>query len=247
MRAIAVHEDDGVFLNQFLHSGPRPVTYWNPGTPNVGSHATNVAGVIASTHNWRRGGAFGISEILSANFQSFANAQNIVNSAGWAIRSGADAINMSWGGGSGGGQTFFTAWVDHLVKNFGVPIVISSGNDTNFVLSPSLGWNTISVGSYFDNNTGGQSDDAISVFSSYRNPLDPVSGVRYEKPDLMAMGGQVIGRSLLRHGHDGHSTTWRPTRPAARASRRRTSRRWSRSRWPRSRRCAPRPRRSRRS
>jgi hypothetical protein len=190
---IAVHEDDGVFLNQFLHSGPRPVTYWNPGTPNVGSHATNVAGVIASTHNWRRGGAFGISEILSANFQSFANAQNIVNSAGWAIRSGADAINMSWGGGSGGGQTFFTAWVDHLVKNFGVPIVISSGNDTNFVLSPSLGWNTISVGSYFDNNTGGQSDDAISVFSSYKNPLDPVSGARYEKPDLMAMGGQVIG------------------------------------------------------
>jgi hypothetical protein len=190
---VAVHEDDGVFLNQFLHSAARPVTYWNPGSPNVDSHATNVAGVIASTHNWRRGGAFGISEILSANFQSFGNPQNIVNSAGWAIRSGADAINMSWGGASAGGQTFYTAWVDHLVKNFGIPIVISSGNDTNFVLSPSLGWNTISVGSYFDNNTGGQSDDAISVFSSYKNPLDPGSGIRYEKPDLMAMGGQVIG------------------------------------------------------
>lgn len=190
---VAVHEDDGVFLNQFLHGPTRPVTYWNPGSPNVDSHATNVAGVIASTHNWRRGGAHGISEILSANFQSFGSAVNIMNSAAWAIRMGADTINMSWGGETGGSQNFFTRWVDYLVKNFGVNIVVASGNDTGFVLSPSLGWNTISVGSYFDGNTGRQNDDAISSFSSYLNPLDPVSGTRYEKPDVVGMGGQVAG------------------------------------------------------
>jgi subtilisin family serine protease len=78
-----------------------------------------VAGVIASTHNWRRGGAFGISQILSANFQSFGSATNIVNSASWAINNGADTINMSWGGCSLGDQTFFSHWVDYLVKAFG--------------------------------------------------------------------------------------------------------------------------------
>lgn len=189
---VAVHEDDGVFLNQYLHSATRPVTYWNPGTPNVQSHATAVAGVIAATHPWRRGGAWGVSEILSANFQSFGNAQNMVNSAAWAIRLGADTINMSWGGASGGGQSFWTRWVDYLVKNFGVNVVVSSGNDypPTYVMSPSLGWNTISVGAYFDNDTGLQSDDAISTFSDYRNPVDPVSGFTYEKPDMVAMGGQ---------------------------------------------------------
>ncbi len=189
---VAVHEDDGVGLNTYLHSGTRPVTYWNPGTPNVDSHATAVAGVIAATHPWRRGGAWGVSEILSANFQSFGNAQNVVNSAAWAIRLGADTINMSWGGPSGGGQSFWTRWVDYLVKNFGVNVVVSSGNDypPTYVMSPSLAWNTLSVGSYFDNDTGLQSDDAISTFSDYRNPLDPVSGITYEKPDVVAMGGQ---------------------------------------------------------
>jgi hypothetical protein len=206
---VAVHEDDGVTdQNTFLNA---PV-YWctavntGPGGTNcnvgknIDQHATNVAGVIASTHEFRRGGAWGITEgsLLSANFQSFSAPLKIVNSASWAIAEGADTINMSWGGCSNGDQDFYSRWVDYLVKTFGVSIVVSSGNrqcptgwDIDFVSIPSLGWNTISVGSYFDSDTGLRSDDVLSSFSGFRNPVDPNTGRTYEKPDVVGMGGQV--------------------------------------------------------
>ncbi|CAN5370321.1 hypothetical protein BH23CHL1_BH23CHL1_19310 [soil metagenome] len=217
---IAVHEDDGVDdVNTFLID---PV-YWCTGVgtgpggsactvgKNIGSHATNMAGVIASTHPWRRGGAWGLTNgsLLSANFQSFTgtgnptstNAQKIVNSAAWALNNGADTINMSWGGCSGGSPNFYSRWVDFLVKAFGDNIVVSSGNNNcgnpDFVGSPSLGWNTISVGSYFDNNTGLRTDDVFSSFSSYKNWTDPNSGRLVEKPDVTGMGGQVANNSCF--------------------------------------------------
>jgi hypothetical protein len=194
---VAVHEDDGVDnVNPFLNNATHNVIYWNTNNRNIGDHATNVGGVIASTHNWRRGGAFGIAQILSANFQSFFSTQNIVNSASWAINNGADTINMSWGDCSDfGGQNFDSRWVDYLVKTFGVNIVVSSGNNNcgtpDFVASPSLGWNTLSVGSYYDKNTGLRSDDVLSLFTSYKNPTDPNSGRTYEKPDVTGMGGNT--------------------------------------------------------
>lgn len=217
---VAVHEDDGVDdVNPFLIDS----VYWCTGVgtgpggsactvgKNIGSHATNVAGVIASTHAWRRGGAWGLTagSLLSANFQSFSgtgnptstNAQKIVNSATWALNSGADTINMSWGGCSSGAPNFYSRWVDYLVKAFGDNIVVSAGNNDcgnpDFVGSPSLGWNTISVGSYFDNNTGLRTDDVFSSFSSYKNWTDPNSGRKVEKPDVTGMGGQVAGGSCF--------------------------------------------------
>jgi hypothetical protein len=215
---VAVHEAGGVdTTNPFLVDP----TYWcsslnggaggsacNIGT-NVnasGGHATNVAGVIASSHPWRRGGAWGLTagSLLSANFQSYpssindtasAAAQKVVDAASWALNNGADAINMSWGGCSSGQHGFYSRWADYLVKSYGDSVVVASGNNNcgspDFVGWPSLGWNTISVGSYYDNNTGGRADDVYSSFTSYRNPTDPNTGRRYEKPDVVGMGGQV--------------------------------------------------------
>jgi hypothetical protein len=204
---VAVHEDDGVDnVNTFLNNATHSVVYWSDTQAglvrNIQQHATNVAGVIASTHNWRRGGAFGIGQILSANFQSFssANQPKMVNSASWAVSNGADTINMSWGTiCSLGNQSFFSRWVDFLVKSTGVNVVASAGNSTcsagtpQFVGAPSLGWNTLSAGSYFDNNTGLRTDDVLSSFTSFVNPTDPNSGRTYEKPDVTGMGGQVAG------------------------------------------------------
>jgi hypothetical protein len=156
-----------------------------------------VAGVIASTHNWRRGAAFGVARILSANFQSFLSDANIVNSAMWAVSNGADVINMSWGGCSDGRQNFYSRFADYLVKTSGRTIVVAAGNSNcvrsgqpiNYVLSPALAWNVISVGSYFDGNTGSRRDDVISSFTSWANPV-AADGSAYEKPDIVAMGGQ---------------------------------------------------------
>jgi hypothetical protein len=152
---IAVHEDTGVDnVNPFRNNATHNVLYWDPSRPNIDGHATNVAGVIASTHNWRRGRAFGINQILSANTQCLndigcvpysegAAARNIVKAAAWAIENGADSINMSWGHcTTAGGQDFYSRWVDYLVKTFGINIVVASGNNycgiPDFVSAPSL-------------------------------------------------------------------------------------------------------------
>ena len=210
---VAVHEDDGVDNSNTYLVDP---VYWCDGVNtgpggtacttgrNIGSHATNVAGVIASTNQWRRGGAWGISAgaLYSANFQSFSSVNKINDSAFWAT-SNADVVNMSWGGCSNGSQNYYSRWADYLMRASGDPIIISSGNglcngtsspprSPAFVGFPSLGWNTISVGSYYDNNTGVRSDDVLSAFTSYMNPTDATSGRTYEKPDIAGMGGQLI-------------------------------------------------------
>jgi|tagenome__1003787_1003787.scaffolds.fasta_scaffold20986422_6 hypothetical protein len=195
---VAVHEDDGVDnVNSFLNNGTHGVTYWSPGSPNIGSHATEVAGVMASTNAWRRGGSFATGQILSANFQSFANTANMVNSANWAASNGASVINMSWGGCTSGAPNFFSRWLDFEQKALGATFVVSSGNTPNcggsiFVASPSLGWNTTSVGSYWDHNTGLRTDDTESSFTEWQNPTDPNSGRTYEKPDVTAHGGEFV-------------------------------------------------------
>src|SRR5262249_6729769 len=75
-----------------LNNATHPVVYWDPANPDIsseGGHATHVAGVIASTHNWRRGGAFNTGQVLSANFHSFGDVAAMVNSMEWAAAQGA--------------------------------------------------------------------------------------------------------------------------------------------------------------
>jgi hypothetical protein len=202
---VAIHESDGVddvnpFLATLEDGQSRSILYWDPLNRYIHWHATAVAGVIASTHNWRRGGASGVRKILSANFQDYQFYSDKVDSATWAIRNGADVINMSWGFCTSGAQDPHSRLVDYLVKTFGRTIVVSAGNGNCVpdeqtpepVKSPSLAWNVISVGSYFDNNTGSRRDDVLSSFSSWLNPVDPDTGYRYEKPDVLAMGGQKV-------------------------------------------------------
>lgn len=104
---------------------------------------------------------------------------------------------MSWGVLTNGRQDFDSSFVDYLVRTTGNTIVSASGNrdcvnipglDPLFVFSPSLGWNTISVGAYRDNNTGLRIDDSFADFTSYKNPIDLNSGRTYEKPDVTGLG-----------------------------------------------------------
>jgi hypothetical protein len=182
---VAVHEDDGVDnVNSALNTTTRPVVYWDPANPDInseGGHATHVAGVIASTDAWRRGGAFNTSQILSANFGSFFDVAAMVNSLEWAASQGANVINMSWGACTEGTPDFNSHWIDFEQLLWNTNFVVSSGNTPNcfgslFVASPSLGWNTISVGSYYDHDTGLRSDDTESSFTEFQNPTDPNSG-----------------------------------------------------------------------
>jgi hypothetical protein len=193
---VCVHEDDGVSdANPYLDNSTHPVVYWKPGSPNVGSHATAVAGVIASTHSLVRGAAYYVDSILSANFQVFGYLATYDSAALWAIQNGADVINMSWGGCALSGEMNDRCrWVDYLVKTYWVNIVVAAGNTPNcggdtHVSNPANAFNVIAVGSINDFDNGDWSDDVMSSFSQWENPVSAHND--REKPEVVALGEDV--------------------------------------------------------
>lgn len=199
-----VHEDDGVADgNTYLNNGTHPVVFWcTPGETGcisgkkIDNHASEVAGVIASTHPLYRGVAPNAQLILSANSQDFSDAK-LVDAFEWARANGGDPTNMSWGTYCGGFQDFMSRYVDWATKNLWATFVIAAGNHTTpcsnltndeKVSSPGLAWSVITVGSQFDQNTAFWTGDGISGFSDWRNP-DFATGM--EKPEVVAVGEDV--------------------------------------------------------
>ena len=204
-----VHEDDGIAdYNAYLNNLTHPVVFWcssvNASCPvgkNIGDHASEVAGIIASTHPLFRGVAPSAQMLLSANFQTFDPAQGFdqkaVDSLEWARGNGGDPINMSWGTNCGGFETFHSRYADWAVRNLAATLVIAAGNTTGIcpgfpndwkVSAPGLAWGVITVGSQFDNNNGFWSGDGMSGFSRYVNP-DFATGM--EKPEVVSVGENV--------------------------------------------------------
>ena len=193
-----VHEPDGVAFNHpYLDNTDHPVIYWNSVSKNIGDHATEVAGCIASTHPLYRGMAPSSQVILSANAQDWADA-NLVAAAEWAIGNSGCPINMSWGATCYGGQDFMSRYVDWAVRNHWATFVIAAGNTvggcgsaTNDlkVSSPALAWSVITVGSIEDDNNGFWTGDSMSTFSRYINPDFAPS---MEKPEVVAVGQSVM-------------------------------------------------------
>jgi len=107
---------------------------------------------------------------------------------------------MSWGTVCGGGQqNFMSRYIDWATKSLGSTFVISSGNRSNcstvfdpladlYIGAPGLAWSAITVGSFFDGNTGSWSNDVMSAFSRHANPSFATG---MEKPEVGAMGESV--------------------------------------------------------
>jgi hypothetical protein len=213
---VVVHEPDGVDeRNPYLNNLTHPVMYWCPRSwgssdlcnvgknydnPGDGSHATRVAGVIASTHSLYQGMAPGVPLILSANSQQFTDAK-LIRAAEWGIASGGAVTNMSWGTICGGFQDVQSRWVDWATKNLWHTFVISAGNhpagcsdatNDEKVSSPGLAWSVITVGSIYDGNSGFWTGDVMSGFSDWRNPDFATS---MEKPEVVAVGEAVMTTS----------------------------------------------------
>ncbi|MDP2752958.1 MAG: S8 family serine peptidase [Nitrospirota bacterium] len=188
---VAVIENDGIaFANPYLKDG----IYYNSTSPNIGSHATACAGIIASTNTTYRGVAYKGPALLSANSQTFADS-NLVAATDWAVVNGARVLSNSWGNYSGGAINAITRYYDWVVYNYGVTVVFASGNcgdcsyPWNIVAEPAIAYSVIAVGSFHDRNTGWMWwDDYMSSFSSYKNPPSP-NGDR-EKPEVAAVGGE---------------------------------------------------------
>jgi len=164
----------------------------NPYLPNVlllnggsaGLHATGVAGNIANSHPTFRAASYGLPLLLSAGGSGDVAAPPI-----WslAITQGADFGNCSWWNGLKGTIALLDRFFDHTIRNFGVMMFKSTGNQGNsaspYTTTPGNGFNMINSGAYSDGDTVAWADDAMASSSSYWNPLQG-----HEKPELASPG-----------------------------------------------------------
>lgn len=190
---VAVVEDDGIeFANTYLADG----TYYNSVNKNVGSHATYVAGVIASTDATHKGVAYGAPALLSANSQTYSDS-NVIAASEWAYNNGVNVLSNSWGSDTNLAMNAMDRYLDHFVYQHYRTVVKSAGNNapgygtgTGHVTSPGLGWNTLTVGAIDDANTTGWTDDVMAPYSSYKNPVS-TNGDR-QKPEVVAVGSKLM-------------------------------------------------------
>jgi hypothetical protein len=184
---IAVVENDGIdFSNPYLADG----TYFNSSYPNIGTHATAVAGIIGSTHSTNKGIAYGTPALLSANAAS-TNDADVIAATEWAISNYASILQNSWGESTGSVLMGMDRYFDHVSWSNHKTIVVSAGNrgyDDARVTSPAKAYNVISVGAFLDQDTPYWYDDSIAEYSSYVDPSS-TNGDR-EKPEVVAVSGQ---------------------------------------------------------
>jgi hypothetical protein len=164
-----------------------PPVVWIYGSGGVGSHASACAGNIAMDDGSMRGAAYGLPQIYSADGTGDSGAPSSWNAA---ISNGIDFGNCSWWNGSKGQIVYLDRFFDYTIRNFGVMMFKSTGNQGNtsepYTTTPGNGYNSTNSGSYNDGNDFSWGNDAMASYSSY---WDPAEG--HEKPELASPGDDV--------------------------------------------------------
>ncbi len=161
-------------------------------SPIVSEHKTEIAGIVQSTSTTRPGVARRAT-LIDAVARDLTDAE-VIAATDCAIAQGAVAINMSFGSDTDGAFDAFASYVDRVVYNTGVAIVVAVSNTCEFRMgSPEIAYNDISVGAFSDRNTLALTDDRHACdprlglpFSAFRNP--PSQHGDREQPDLVAPG-----------------------------------------------------------
>lgn len=141
-----------------------------------------------------------MAQIIAGNYGIAKNAHLLVSQLSgsmtkeveWMIENGADIINMSIGFGTKGVYDSNSAYVDYIVKTYGVLVCVASGNsddNDSYVDNPGLAYNALSVGN--SNSFGG-----MGLYSCYLtetgankpNLVVPGSGVRIPNTDICISG-----------------------------------------------------------
>jgi len=165
------------------------IYYQTPPSVPYARHPTAVAGIIAGQHTTYRGQAPGVT-LLNANAGTFSEA-NILAATDWAVKQGANTINASFGSETSGVPGLMDRYFDHVVRNLNVNFIKGAGNNgtrTGYVVSPGLGYNSITVGNSRDQKTPNWWDDDVNPTSGY---LDPTTG--HPKPEIVAPGTSLTG------------------------------------------------------
>jgi len=155
--------------------------------PSTSTHATGVAGIVASSHPQHTGAAPGVT--LYDHDQTGDFGAPIA--WGWAMQQGVALGVCSWGTpASNGSLAFLDIYFDYIIRQFGVLMFKSAGNlgTGNAATTPGLGYNMVTVGDAHDNNTWSWTDDFVHPRSSTANPLPGLQ----EKPELVAPGESIF-------------------------------------------------------
>ena len=104
---------------------------------------------------------------------------------------------MSFGADTDGEFDAFAEYVDRVVYNTGVAVVVAVSNDCTLRMgSPEIAYNDISVGAFSDRNTTTLGDDRQTCdpiiefpFSAFRDP--PSLNHDREQPDVVAPGDLI--------------------------------------------------------
>ncbi len=221
-----------ITVNPYLTPGP---AYKITG---ASSHATEVAGIIASKHPSYRGISYGVPALLSANAGSWLEADMIAASE-WAISNGANILSNSWGEDTGLVMIGIDRYFDHVVwSNYKTVATVSGNNVDGYwrVVSPGLAYNVITAGGFDDKDSSPWSDDTMWVNSGYVDPISPHND--REKPEVVAVathGSRVITSTYVVdpwvHGVVGAGTSYAAPAVAAEAALLMQTRSWLTS-WP---------------
>ena len=89
-------------------------------------------------------------------------------------------------------------WMDHVVSFHNVSFITAAGNegyDFPAVSDMGMGYNTITVGAYDDNDTTDFTDDQMEGYSSYLNIRTEINVYGIEKPDVI-MPGNLLRNTI---------------------------------------------------
>ena len=142
---------------------------------NTGFHGSHVSGIVGAETNNNQGIA-SIGYNVSIMPIKIGNCSTGALTGGydgiiWAVDNGADAVNMSWGGG--GVSTYGQNVCDYAWNN-GVILVAAAGNDgTSQQFYPAAYNNVISVAS----TTSGDSKSSFSQYGSWIDVAAPGSQI----------------------------------------------------------------------
>jgi subtilisin family serine protease len=162
------------------------------------SHATRVAGVVASTMSGLTGVAPGANIVSGASGDTYEQLEDLLYCT---YMDSGDVFNMSLAvyyvkGCSPVPAADFI--VDCFVRNYARAVIVAAGNyslcGNHRITSPGRGWNVITVGASYDSGTSGWTDDSMWSGSCFRDPLS-THGDR-EKPEVVAPGQSITSLDI---------------------------------------------------
>ncbi len=163
-------------------------------------HGTHVAGIVAGTDPIYKGAGYGIDKLINAKagwkgtdgggYMELSDGMQAIDWAIFGNADDADVISFSFGGGTTNGDSAFEHFMDSIVYDLDIPVVIAAGNagpGSGSVGEPAGAFNVIAVGNVYDGNTVSRADDYLLSSSSRGPTLDGRI-----KPDICAPGTFIM-------------------------------------------------------